>query len=183
MPCLGYQNLKLGRDIGKTYFFLPLEVVEWRLFLGARRGRAEAAIRQIKGTCSYVKPQIPQAIFPTAPAKNCTADADGGGFEGLRASFIISLSFGGGGGVLSIKRSIWPINHLVNQIEGHVIITHHKSPEFVASESPDAHLPLGSDARPHANSIVGMVMAVVRWFGSAVVKCAHSFEKVRYYPT
>ena len=54
-----------------------------------KTGPSEAAIRQIKGTCSYVKPQIPQAIFPTAPAKNCTAD--GGGFEGLGASFIISL--------------------------------------------------------------------------------------------
>ena len=41
-----------------------------------------------------------------------------------------------------------------------------------------AHLPLGSDARPDANSIVGMVMAVVRWFGSAVVKCARRVEKL-----
>ena len=56
-----------------------------------KTGPSEAAIRQIKGTCSYVKPQIPQAIFPTAPAKNCTADGGGGGFEGLGASFIISL--------------------------------------------------------------------------------------------
>ena len=149
-----------------------------------KTGPSEAAIRQIKGTCSYVKPQIPQAIFPTVPAKNCTADCGRRRRIWRTWSEFHNLSFWGSGGVLSIKRSIWPINHLVNQIEGHVIITHHKSQEFVASETGRqtlAHLPLGSDARPDANSIVGMVIAVVWWFGSAVVKCAHNVKKIDCY--